>query len=534
MGGGWGRHPENVPGGLTLAERGQRATPHAWRREVFMMSVPPLRSHPHLYEINTWVWLEELSRREGQRVTLGRVPDREWDRLQGMGFDLVWLMGVWRRSLEGRRIAQTDRTLFPGYEAALPGWQPDDVVGSAYAVQAYEPDRRVGTWEELDVVRAKLHARGMRLVLDFVPNHTARDHTWITAHPEYYVCGDDRSLSERPSEFFLPPGEVPRRPIAHGRDPYFPPWSDSAQLNYLNPATRAAMVGELRRTAQHCDGVRCDMAMLELNRIFVDIWGGCVGDWSPPEREFWADARQAVPGLILIAEAYWDLEWELQRLGFDFTNDKRLYDRLREGQARDIRGHLGAEMEYQRKLVRFLENHDEPRSAEVFGAERIKGAATLVATLPGMRFYHQGQLEGRHRRPPVQLARAAEEPPDERCIGLYDHLLRLTGNDIFHRGSWRLLVVVGDGDDTHENLIAYEWRLGETWKIVVVNVSDGVSGGILPLSGGLPRSAEATREVRLFDEIGQVEQHIQVDDVSAQALPLRLSPFQAVVWSVSS
>ncbi len=498
-----------------------------------MTSLPPLRPHPHLYEINTWVWLEELSRRAGRMVTLGLVPDQEWDRLQAMGFHLIWLMGLWRRSPEGRRIAQTDPTLFAGYEAALPGWQAEDVVGSPYAVQAYEPDPRLGTWEEVDAVRGKLHARGLRLVVDFVPNHTARDHGWITAHPEYYIQGDDRSLSEQPSDFFSPPGGGDRRPIAHGRDPYFPPWSDTAQLNYLNPTTRAAMVGELRRIAQHCDGVRCDMAMLELNRVFAGTWAGLAGGPPPPEGEFWAEARGAVPGLILIAEAYWDLEWDLQQLGFDFTYDKRLYDRLREGQARDIAAHLGADVAYQVKLVRFLENHDEPRSAQVFGDEKIAAAATLIATLPGMRFYHQGQLEGRRRRLPVQLARAAEEPPDERCFRLYERLLRVSGDNIFHDGTWRLLFVVGDGDGTHGNLVAYEWRRDETWKIVVVNFSSGISGGLLPLSGGLPLRGRTARELRLVDELSQSEQRVQVADLAVRGLTLRLQPFQAVVWSIS-
>lgn len=498
-----------------------------------MTNLPPLRPHAHLYEINTWVWLEELSRRAGRVLTLGRVPDQEWDRLQAMGFDLVWLMGVWRRSPEGRRIAQTDPSLFPGYDAALPGWQPEDVVGSAYAVRAYEPDPRIGTWDELDTVRATLHARGMRLVLDFVPNHTARDHAWITEQPEYYILGDERSLVERPSDFFLPAGHGPRRPVAHGRDPYFPPWSDSAQLNYLNPATRAAMIGQLGRISQHCDGVRCDMAMLELNRVFTGIWGGLAGVSSPPRREFWTEAREAVPGLILIAEAYWDLEWELQQHGFDFTYDKRLYDRIREGQARDIAGHLGADLQYQRRLVRFLENHDEPRSAEVLGPDRMAAAATLAATLPGVRLYHQGQLEGRRRRPPVQLGRAAEEAPDERCARLYERLLRLSGEAVFHGGTWRLLVVVGRDDGTQGNLVAYEWRLGETWKLIVLNFSAGVSTGLLPLSDDLPRWARAGRELRFVDELSGIERHIPVADLSAHGLPLRLSPFQAVVWSVS-
>src|SRR5215467_687486 len=147
----------------------------------------PLRPHPHLYEINTWAWLEKLSAKAGRLLKLEDLPDTEWDVLASRGFDVVWLMGVWQRSAEGRRVALNSPEATAAYNAALPGWKPRDVVGSPYSVAAYVPDPRIGTFQSIDAVREKLHARGMALFLDFVPNHTALDHAWTRQHPEFYV-----------------------------------------------------------------------------------------------------------------------------------------------------------------------------------------------------------------------------------------------------------------------------------------------------------------------------------------------------------
>ena len=132
-----------------------------------------LRPHPHLYEISTWAWLEKLSTRTGRLVNLGDIPDTEWDALARLGFNAIWLMGVWGRKPRSRRTALADPANIPQYDRALPGWKPEDVVGSPYAVAGYVPDPRIGTWDELDSVREKLHVRGMALFLDFVGNHTA-------------------------------------------------------------------------------------------------------------------------------------------------------------------------------------------------------------------------------------------------------------------------------------------------------------------------------------------------------------------------
>jgi hypothetical protein len=261
-----------------------------------------------------------------------------------------------------------------------------------------------------------------------------------------------------------------------------------AQLDYFNPDTRAAMVGELRAIAQHADGARCDMAMLALTDVFGRTWGPLLRE-APPSTEFWSDARAAVPGFTLIAEVYWDLEWRMQQLGFDFTYDKPLYDRLVHGDPRDVRAHLGADDAFQRRSARFIENHDEPRSVVSLG-DRVRAAAVVISTIPGLRFYHDGQFEGRRARLPVQLGVMPDEPVDAALQSFYRRLLEAADASPFHDGAWRLLGVRPAGDDSHENLAAWRW-LDErgALRIVAVNLGAGPAQGHVELIADLPAAS---------------------------------------------
>jgi hypothetical protein len=441
----------------------------------------PLRKHPHLYEINTWAWLEQLSARLCRRIALADVPDSEWAAIARLGFDAVWLMGIWQRSPESRRVALEDTANFGGYNEALPGWKPTDVIGSPYAVAQYVPDPRIGSWQSLDRVREKLRKLGMALFLDFVGNHTAFDHPWTHEHPEFYVRGTAEDFEKNPASFF--PVNTPQAThyLALARDPYFPPWKDVAQLNHFNPAMRAAQLADLRNIANHCDGLRCDMAMLHLNNIFASIWGQLLHDAKPPEKEFWEEAHQTAPGLILLAEAYWNTEPRLLDLGFSFAYDKEIYDAVRDSNISAVRARISGEQTYQTRLARFLENHDEPRRAAVFGNERLPAVGTLMATLPGMRFYHQGELEGLKIRLPITLRIPAAEIPDSASVYFFRKVLAITNEEVFHAGEWNLLEVAPDSDDTSSNLIVYEWRLKNTWKVIVVNLAGYASQGRVKL-----------------------------------------------------
>jgi hypothetical protein len=486
------------------------------------------RAHPHLYEINTWVWLEELSARHGRCLSLQDVPDEEWDRLARLGFDFVYLMGVWRRSLIGRRIFRTDPRNFQNFDAALPGWKMRDVAGSPFSIQDYSPDPRIATVEGLSEVHNQLRKRGMGLILDFVPNHTGFDHSWMAEHPDRYIQGSEEEFRGDPASFYLVEREVDRNLfIARGRDPYFPPWSDVAQLNYFNPDCREGMIEILKNIAQYCEGVRCDMAMLATNEIFHRTWGHFLQAWPVPKNEFWEEAIAAVPDFVWLAEVYWDMEWRMQELGFQFTYDKRLYDRLREGSTGQVRAHLVADTRYQSKLARFLENHDEPRSARVFPHETIAAVATLLSTLPGMRFYHHGQLDGVKTFVPMPLAKAQPETADRQIRERYEQLLRIANAEVFHAGEWQLLEVQPAGDDTSQDLIAYRWHHQADCRLIVVNLgSRTAQGNVQQATAGVSRNS-------VFCDLLDGSEYLwERAELDSSGLYVKLAPYQAHVFEV--
>lgn len=475
---------------------------------------------PVIYEINTWVWLDELGRKSGHSVTLATVPEEVWDGLASLGMDAVWLMGVWERSPRGVRIARAHRDLRKAYELALPDFSPDDVAGSPYSVHRYEVDERLGGDAGLRVARERLAARGIRLILDFVPNHVATDHPWVTTHPEYFVQGSGEALVAAPDGFFVSGGKI----IACGRDPYFPPWTDTAQLNAFHPGLCEAAAETVLKIAGQCDGVRCDMAMLVTRDVFEKTWKEMAG--TRPREEYWDQVIRVVraryPGFLFIAEAYWDLEWELQQQGFDYCYDKRLYDRLVHGDGESVRLHLLAGIEYQKKLVRFLENHDEPRASHILDPQRNRSAAVVAATLPGAKLFHEGQFDGWKTRLPVQLGRRAPETRDAGLCSFYERLLKVVRSKPVREGAWRLCESRGWPDNSsYRNLIAWCWRRQEEGLLVVVNHSDKQAQGRVML----PWDAVMGRVWLLEDLLNDVSYERDGDQMFDPGLFLDLKPF---------
>jgi glycosidase len=456
-----------------------------------------MRNHPHLYEISAWPWLERLSGDGKKRLTLGDVPGATWDAIAKQGMDCVYLMGVWKRSAVGRLMGRTDPSLIGEYDRVLPGWAMADVPGSPYCIEAYEPDARMGGWKGLDKARKELADRGMSLILDFVPNHMGFDHEWIRSNPDYFVQGTLDNYRAEPIMYHpIEDGDTVRF-IACGRDPFFPPWRDVAQLNYYNPATREAMIGVLNTIREHCDGVRCDMAMLVLNDVFRQTWGDRIELlWGQPDGEFWPAATARAP-MVYLAEVYWDREYQLQQQGFDFTYDKRLLDRLHHGNPHEARGHLQADPAYSARLARFLENHDEARSATEFG-HRIKAAAALSFALPGMRFFFDGQFTGAPLRAPVQLGRWQPDPDRPDIRDLYARLLKALDKPLLHDGTWSLLNVRGAGDQTNHDLLAYSWRKGKDLAVVAANITNHDAQGLIEI-GDLPKGENFELKDQLSD-----------------------------------
>ncbi|MCS7089122.1 MAG: alpha-amylase family glycosyl hydrolase [Verrucomicrobiota bacterium] len=423
---------------------------------------------PLLLEVNGRCLLRELDTALARPATLAELPEATLDLWQSRGVTHLWLMGLWPTGPIARRIALEHPGLRRQYQAVLPDWQPGDVAGSPYAVAAYEVPERYGGAVALAQFRRRLHARGIRLLLDFVPNHVGLDHLWVRDHPEWFV----RSPVPRPGTFpwasgvgAFPEQASPHAWLAHGRDPWFPPWTDTAQLDYRSAGARRAMIETLQRLAGYCDGVRCDMAMLVLERVFEQTWA----EWTTPQDattgEFWAEAIEAVRGthsdFVFLAEVYWGLETELLNLGFDFVYDKTLYDLLAAGEGPRVQDHLlGLAPAILSRGVHFLENHDEVRAAEVFPPERHRAAAWIAWALPGVRFVHEGQWEGRRARVPVQLQRRPYEAPDPWISRMYDDIQRVMGRAGVGRGLPQVLVprAAWVGNPTGRNFVLVLWQ----------------------------------------------------------------------------
>jgi hypothetical protein len=284
------------------------------------------------------------------------------------------------------------------------------------------------------------------------------------------VRGSEDDLGNDPASFLKVSGNV----FACGRDPYFPAWPDVLQVNAFDMGLRKAVTETIVSIARQCDGIRCDMAMLMVNSIFERTWGARAG--AKPATDYWSDLipaiKQSHPDFRFIAEAYWDMEWELQQQGFDFCYDKRLLDRLEHDSPETVRLHLCADLAYQNKLVRFIENHDEPRAAKTFSTEKNRAAAVVMSTLPGARLFHEGQFEGRVVRPPVFLGRRPAEAVNQDLQTFYTQLVYALDSPVFREGDWSLCERTGWPDNqSFQNLVAWNWRNGDQRRLIVVNLS---------------------------------------------------------------
>lgn len=499
--------------------------------------------HPSLLEINTRVWLRRYDDQH-HRATLADVPASFWDYLVEKKIDCLWLMGIWELADSAIEAYAFEAGLVESYRSALENWQPEDVIGSPYAIDQYAINPQIGTEEDLKDVKQQLNQRGIKLILDFVPNHFSAHSSLVATRPELFLQGNKRLLAADPSTYYKYQNAI----FAHGKDPYFTAWQDTIQVNYFHPVAREFMQQTLLNLTNICDGLRVDMAMLALNKVFASSWKAHFDpkSFNYPQEEFWVQAIDAVrkirPDFLLIAESYWDLEWQLQQQGFDFTYDKTLTDRLLYKGVELIQGHLRADLSYQNKLVRFLENHDEERAVSSFGEIRSRAAAVITSTIPGMRFYHLGQLEGRRIKLPVQLGR---EPVEAHCPcvagnllkypngqrfenpGLqpvcscthhfYDKLLELTHDPVFKKGNWRL----AEFHNASPGILAWEWHWNQERRLVVVNYSDqpGQSRIRLKWAADQPFSA--------IDLIDKQQFLFSGESIQRDGLPLQLNPF----WS---
>ncbi|MBI3853413.1 MAG: alpha-amylase [Verrucomicrobia bacterium] len=475
--------------------------------------------NPLLYEINTRCWLRELSERSGKTVTLPNVPQSEFVVWQRLGFTHIWLMGVWQTG--PRSCAQSLAQLETRHACRelLPDFTDADIAGSPYAIADYQASPALGGEAALEIFREQLHAHGLKLILDFVANHVGLDHRWVTERPELFVQSPGETAG-----FFRQPTRRGTYWLAHGRDPYYPPWADTVQLDYRIPATHRAMIDQLTSVTRQCDGVRCDMAMLLLNEVFARTWADFPRSNAVPVHEFWADVisyiKRVSPEFLFMAEGYWDLEARLQSLGFDYTYNKRLYDHLVHREHAEVqRNLLQAGPGFVNSSVHFLENHDEPRIASLLTLPEHRAAALATFGLPGMRLLHEGQLTGATKRVSVHLGRRPVEPIQPDIAAFYERLLQVLKTTSVGKGRGVMLnpSPAWTGNPTAQYFVIVQWQSAPPeFDLVVVNLAPHPSQCYAPLRiAGL-----ADRNWQLTNLLGDEQYQRSGDDLARAGLYL--------------
>jgi len=426
-----------------------------------------------IYEINARVHSSSF---EG-------VTDAQLAELRSLGFDAIWMMGVWKISDGARNLSKITAA---------------DFEGSPYAVPEYELNRELGGRPKFLNLVKRAHSAGLRVIVDFVSNHMALDSPWIIRQPDLFVRSDSAARTQSTNEFFLHrSGEV----IAFGRDPYFPPWTDTAQLDYSSGKLRNRMIDVLKRISTYADGVRCDMAMLILRECFRKLWYPLVSDSQFDQMmvgEFWAEAIEEVkksnPDFKFIAEAYWDKETELRQLGFDLCYEKKLYDALVNHDFGRMVERIHRDAAELQGSLYFIENHDEPRAATVFSPPEQLSALALLLSIPGSVLIHEGQMEGKHEKLPVQRIKPlSDEPPDLALRESYARLLRATDDVVFTEGTFELF------DPQVYGALAFTRRLESRVVGYIGQITDGwhkFNGPAMNLSA-VARQAGARGQLRL-------------------------------------
>ena len=484
--------------------------------------------NPRILEINTWPWLHSLSEIHGHEIKLNNVPVQLFDQ-DFIYFDGVWLMGIWERSPKGRDIALKDERLQQEYRKALRYFNTEDVIGSPYSVYYYHVDSHYGGAESLASFRKELVKRKLLLILDYVPNHVSIDHLWTLEKSDVFIKGTIEDQMTKPYDYF----SVGNKVYAHGRDPNFPPWTDTVQINAFSREAREKAVNTLLNIANQCDGVRCDMAMLFLDDVFTRTWGERAGPVL--EKEFWEEVipkvKEKYPEFLFIAEVYWDLEWKLMQQGFDYCYDKRLYERLANEDAEKIIEHLQADLDYQKKLVRFIENHDEQRALSVFGEEASKAAALIAFTLPGARLIYEGQLHGYEIKLPVQLGRSPTEEGNLDIMDFYHNLLKILPGKEFYEAKWELCEVqsVSFDDNSFKNIISYQWLTENRHLLIVVNYSLHTSKAHIKVKD----LDDNTSNWKFLDILNKKEYTYKGKDLDDYGLYVELNAWKSHIFEIS-
>jgi len=510
-----------------------------------------------LYLINTRPWLNYLSKKYGTTITVDNVPDEEWDKLCDE-YDNFWFMGIYKPSQKGQESAKNYWEQYQGY---LPDIDKEkDIVSSPFAVTEYNPGQFIAkNWEKWDEMVKKLHERGKKVFIDFVPNHTAIDHPWVESHPEYYVQGNKEQYDARPWNFVeIIDNQGQIRYLAHGKDPFCDSWVDTLQLNYANLDLQKRMEEEMINLAKHADGFRCDMAVLVSPEMFLKNWKDYLSDEEKQNLEssiphindkgevekeenlncsFW---KRVIPRLKettrlegknrfeLIAEAYWEQD-KIEEY-FDYIYNHDLYRKMNKGMdtwaVGDLRGYLDYLMKnpdgIKNHWVVYTENHDEDRAIEKMGEQFSKPAAVLTAMLRDSIFMvNQGQEKGWCHHTPVQVSRYRNEEENLDIAKFYDDLMAIRRSNLFQTGE--IKIIYSENGDQNSIIFEISKTDKKTRVIVAVNMSPWTTYAQIGIDKGPSVIYNLTS--------GQISDGDQIDN---KKLILKLEPGEVKIACLSS
>lgn len=483
-----------------------------------------------IYEINTRVWIKQFTKNNVVPKIID-VHAEYWEALANKGIKYVWLMGIWETVPETIEKYCFADGLINEYNMALNDWKNDDVVGSPYAIDDYKINSTFATHDEFIKFKEKLNNLGLKIILDFIPNHFHAETSLLKTNPDIFLQGNEELYSKDKATYFKSStGNI----YAHGRDPNFSAWEDTIQVNYFSESAREFMISTLVNLTQLCDGIRCDMAMLPINNIFQKTWNENLAQLGVDamENEFWNEAiplsKKANNDFLFIAEAYWDLEWQLQQFGFDYTYDKKLLDCLEYGKTECLYEHLKADKSYQQKSIRFIENHDEKRAITSLGLEKSKAAAIAISTMEGATLFHDGQFEGRKIKLPVQLGREPNEDINNSLVQFYDNLLQIVKHPIFSDGQWSLITPTQlPNDTTNKFLLSWQWALNEDKRIVIINFSNSPAYCLIKFYVNIKNG-----KVTLVDLLNSKEFKRDVKEIVEEGLFIHLEAYQSHIFKI--
>ena len=412
---------------------------------------------------STYVWLDQLSRAYHQPTwRLDQIPDEELDRIAGRGFTGLWLIGLWERS----RASQTIKQMRGNPEA----------VASAYSLMDYRIADDLGGDEAYQNLRDRAWARGIRLASDMVPNHMGIDSRWVVEHPEWFMArpdppypaytynGPNLSSDERVGIYLedhyfdntdaavtfkrVDRWSGQERHIYHGNDGTSMPWNDTAQLDYLKPEVREAVIQTILHVARQFPIIRFDAAMTLAKKHIARLWypepgsGGAIpsrAEYATKKAEFdramplefWREVVDRVaaeaPDTLLLAEAFWLMEgYFVRTLGMHRVYNSAFMNMMRDEKNAEYRLVIKNTLEFDsqilKRYVNFMNNPDERTAVDQFGkGDKYFGVATVMATMPGLPMFGHGQVEGFAERYGMEYRRAyLGEEPDADLIARHE------------------------------------------------------------------------------------------------------------------